>query len=135
MPGSPPEESKKVVKIRTLRCCWSVTSLLRSTDASSGYTGLWSLREGRLGIGRGARHRARDGPRRVALPRVPASEHRLAWVRERDRCGLHALRGRRSPHRGRAEGRRARARRNRARSEEHTSELQSRENLVCSLLL
>src|SRR5690606_40971477 len=31
--------------------------------------------------------------------------------------------------------RRARSRRSRARSEEHTSELQSRENLVCRLLL
>src|SRR5690606_41929825 len=40
---------------------------------------------------------------------------------------------RRSRRRGSAGGRRARCRRNR-RSEEHTSELQSRENLVCRLL-
>src|SRR5690606_41501627 len=76
----------------------------------------------------------------------PASAHpsegqRLSGSPCRARAARAALRGRGSPRSsrcadpGRALPRSARASAGRRRSEEHTSELQSRENLVCRLLL
>src|SRR5690606_39404984 len=58
--------------------------------------------------------------------RPRAGPHR----RPRAGCTTRARAGRRSPRRSRR-----RSRRGAGRSEEHTSELQSRENLVCRLLL
>src|SRR5690606_41305900 len=78
-----------------------------------------------------------------ALPIYPCGLQRqidffVAPSRGREEIAVH-----RSPDRGRPPGRRERAAGRRAaaqagdqpRSEEHTSELQSRENLVCRLLL
>src|SRR5690606_41830619 len=61
----------------------------------------------------------------------------LPWRRAVPALLVCAARAGRLPHRRRRRGsdRRPAARRGRARSEEHTSELQLRENLVCRLLL
>src|SRR5690606_41855083 len=72
------------------------------------------------------------------FPTRRSSDLRLAAVRARG--GRSAVPGRRGAGaapgaRLRGHGGRARRTRHRGRSEEHTSELQSRENLVCRLLL
>src|SRR5690606_41456111 len=71
----------------------------------------------------------RSGPRAV----LPDRQHRACAHADRGgQAGLSFLLG----HRGMSEvGARVRPGRRRLRSEEHTSELQSRENLVCRLLL
>src|SRR5690606_42017761 len=76
----------------------------------------------------------RRAPRRAApphdRPRLPLPRRRPPPAPQRDRV-------RRRPHRQPVHGALARAADGRrvGRSEEHTSELQSRENLVCRLLL
>src|SRR5690606_39512266 len=74
--------------------------------------------------------RSSDLTRGVVVHRVREPRRRDERRRREQGRGVREGRGRRV-----ATGARARAGGRRARSEEHTSELQSRENLVCRLLL